>query len=299
METYCLIGSGKAMAKWSVLTSSKDFLVWRDLKGRDTLYEDGIVLGHVSGKNFHEAMASLPEPLVKLEQDYAYRYLLNPYSEQGWLSPEGSFYGCKFYQHDDLAYALLRKSPQALEWSGWVRVHADLFRHPEGDELTKRQKSVLVKLGFEPDGYGQRRGHYEVRSSGPAPRFAVTAPDGIVLPEDLNDLEEALDVGLVSLVERMSEHEPLAALLEMPHELIDDVGPGTWDWMIRWDDIHLGGEESVDDLLRCEGLHLYATSGDTIEVSSWHEPGLHTSGSKELRMIENQIAAWHRYKSAA
>jgi hypothetical protein len=296
METYCLIDAGKSMPRWSILTDFNGFLVWMDLKGRKTLYEDGKVLGHVSGNGYEDAMRSIPDDLVKLEQDYAYRYLLDPYSEQGWLAPDGSFYGCKFYAHDDLAYALIRKPTMALEYSGWVRVHADLFRLPEIGEITKRQESVLIKLGFEPWEYTPRS-HYDIDRSGPPPRYAVTAPDDLVLPGDF--AEEVVDVGLTRLVERMREHDLLAALLDKDHELIDDVGPGSWDWMIQWDGLSIGGEETVDELLRAEGLHLSRTSFDTIELSSWHDPGLHRSSTVEQRMIEHEIGDRARFAPEA
>jgi hypothetical protein len=298
METYCLIDDGKSMARWSILTDFKGFLVWRDFKSRDTLYEDGKVLGHVSGKGFADAMRSIPDDLVKVEQAYAYRYLLDGYSNQGWIAPDGKFYGCKYYQHDDIAYALLRMPPQALEYGGWVRVHDESFRRPEIGEITKRQESVLVKLGFEPWEFTPRS-YYEADRSGPPPRFAVTAPDDLVLPGDFDVDAEAVDVGLTNLVERMREHDLLAALLDKDHELIDDVGPGTWDWMIQWDGLYIGGEETVDELLRAEGLHLSRTSGDTIEMSSWHHPGLHSSSGVEERMIEREIGDHARLAPAA
>ncbi|WP_327211322.1 hypothetical protein [Rhizobium leguminosarum] len=297
METYCLINAG-AMPRWSILTTHRDELVWMNLKGQTTPFADGRVMGHISGNGFENARKSIPEGLAKLEQDYAYRFLLDPYSNQGWIAPDGKFYGCKYWTHDDIAYALLMKSPLALEYGGWVRVHDDSFRRPEIAEITKRQESVLVKLGFEPWEFTPRT-KYEIDRSSPPPRYAVTAPDDLVLPGDFDEEMDAADVGLTHLVERMREHDILAALLDKDHELIDDVGPGTWDWMIQWDGLSIGGEETVDDLLRAEGLHLSRTSFDTIEVSSWPYPGLHSSSSAEERMIEREIGDHARLAPAA
>jgi hypothetical protein len=298
METYCLINAGE-MPRWSILTTDKmGALVWMDLKGRRTPYAEGEVIGHVSGNGFEDAMKSIPADLVKLEQDYAYRYLLDPYSNQGWIAPDGQLFGCSYYAHDDIAYALIRKSPISLEWSGWIRVHDDLFRRPEIGEITKRQEAVLVKLGFEPWEFTPRA-KYVIDRSGPPPRYAVRAPDDLVLPGDFDEEMDAADVGLTNLVERMREHDLLAALLDKDHELIDDVGPGAWDWMIQWDGLSIGGEETVDDLLRAEGLHLSRTSFDTIEVSSWPYPGLHSRSSAEERMIEREIGDHARLAPAA
>lgn len=287
METYCLINAG-GMPRWSILKTDKDgALVWMDFKGRRTPYAEGKVIGHVSGDGFERAMRTIPEHLVKVEQDYAYRFLLDPYSNQGWLSPDGKFYGCKYYEHDDLAYALIRVPTMGLEYNGWVRVHDEIFRRPVIGEITKRQEAVLVKLGFEPWEDRKRR-RFELDRSAPPPRYAVKPPADLVLPEDLDDEDDHLDVGLDRLVERFREYELLAELLGVEHELVPDVGPGTWEWMIHWGDLDIGSEETADDLLRSEGLHLRKTSFDTIEISSWPFPEL-SCGPVERSMIERQL----------
>lgn len=273
MDTYCLIDAGH-MPRWSILTTHERTgeLVWMDQKGRRTPYEEGRVIGHCSGRNFEQAMQTIPEDLVRLEQAYAYRYLIDPWSNQGWIDRSGLFFGCAFYAHDDVAYSLIRRPTMALEWEGWVRVHADFFRRPESAELTKRQEATLVKLGFErkADGFGfERARKFEIDRSGPPPRYAATMPADLMLLLPEETVEEMFEIGLDDLVAQLREDHLLSSLFDVAHEQFPENGPGTWDWRIEWDGLHIGSEEPVEELLGSRGFHFARTSYDTIEISSW------------------------------
>jgi hypothetical protein len=292
METFCLIDAGRFMASWCILTTRDGKLVWQDFKRRVVPFESGKVLAHLTADNFNHAYKIMSPEAAEIEKMYAYRYLLDPWAREGWLSPDGKFYGCGFYGHDDIAHALLRKSVPMLEHEGWVRVHSDSFLtgRDYGREVTRRQMSALEKLGFidfQPPG---KRGYYEPDRSAPPPRCAVKPPDGFVHPHDLEDLKAILekpfdDKGwLTRLVGRMKEFPVLAALFEIEHELIPDFGPGTWEWGIQWDQICIGSEEDAASLFNAEGLCFVKTSFDTIEITSWHTPGLFAD-VREKRML--------------
>jgi hypothetical protein len=231
---------------------------------------------------------------VEIEKMYAWRYLLDPWAYEGWLSPDGKFYGCGFYGHDDLAYALLRKSVAVLESEGWVRVHSNSFMigRDWGREITRRQMSALEKLGFvELEAPGRRSARYIPDRSAPPPRCAVQPPKGFVHPHDLEIVPEppvAEDHWLKRFVVKMKEYPVLAEVLSIEHELIPDFGPGYWDWGIQWYDFYLGSEETPDELLKAEGLRLCMTSGDTMEIISWPKPGLSAEG-RERRMLANVL----------
>jgi hypothetical protein len=293
METFCLIDAGKHMAAWCVLTTNREgALVWMDFKSRMVPFDQGKVLAHVSGESFHRAYENMPPEAVEIEQMYAYRYLLDPWAYEGWLAPDGKFYGCGFYAHDDLGYSLLRKSPGMLESEGWVRVHASSFMtgRDYGREITKRQMSSLEKMGFvEFEAPGRRSAHYIPDRSAPPARCAVQPPKGFVHPHDLEIVPER-EVGVADwlkrFVVRMKEFPVLAEMLEIEHELIPDFGPGTWEWGIQWFDFYIGSQEPADELLNAEGLRLMKTSGDTMEIISWPKPGLSAEGA------EKKMLAW-------
>jgi len=293
MPTFCLIYNGAEMPRWCELSSTRDgSLSWVDLKGRHIPYEKGRVIGHAYGQTISEALETLPDEIVKIEQDAAYRFLLDPWSDQGWISPEGKFYGCKFFNHDDIAYALIRKSPGSLEYENWVRVHSDTFRFEDLFDrgLTKRQERTLEKLGFIDLYHRSRIPRFEVDRNQPAPRYAVKPPAYIAERPPIEPREPDPGVALEKLIDLMKSLEPLSELFDHSYEVITDVGPGTWNWMIRWDKLDIGSEEDASDLLNAEGLYLRKTSFDTIEIMSWHEKALKL-GQPEENLIKIQTAS--------
>lgn len=299
METFCLVDSGKGMPRWSVMRESREgVLVWVDFKGRTVAFEDGRVVAHTSGANFHAAMDEMPEEKASVEKAFAYRHLLDPWSAQGWLSPDGKLWGCAFFAHDDIAYALIRKHPARLEHEGWIRVHESSFSvgRDYGRNMTTRQRATLEKLGFvETEAPGWKDPRFPgIDRTAPPPRYAVRPPEDLVLPEPATvasarkEPRPTPDAALKRLVSRLSGYPLLQSLLDVEHELVPDVGPGTWDWMIRWDGLDIGSEEDPVELLRSEGFHIRRTSFDTLEISSWHTPGVHAD-TVEMRMIESLV----------
>lgn len=292
MNTYCLVDTGKQMPRWCELINDRaGELVWVDFKGRTVPFEGAKVIGSVTGQNIHATVNDVPERIVKMEQDFAYRYLLDPWSNQGWLAPDGKFWGCRFFVHDDIAVALMRRSPAGLENDGWIRVHEDSFQHGDmARGMTKNQERTLEKLGFtETQAPGTRQRNFSVDRDLPAPRYAVKVPEHVLeqiaLIEAAPSHDEIVPVDhLESLIQRMRTHEVLANLLDQEHEVIPEVGPGTWDWMIKWDELFIGSEERPEELLSAEGLRLYQTSFDTIEIVSWHVPGLFYEAIEDTMM---------------
>lgn len=282
MNTYCLVDTGKQMPRWCELVNNREGnLVWVDFKGRSVPFDDSKVVASVTGSNIHATINEVPERVVTLEQDFAYRYLLDPWSTQGWLAPDGKFWGCRFFAHDDIATALLRRSAAGLEHDGWIRVHEDSFQRADSfRDMTRNQSRTLEKLGFiETEAPGRRERNFSVDRTLPAPRYAIKVPDHVIeqiarLEAAASQVEAVPENHLESLISRLQEHPILAELLEHEHEVIPEVGPGTWDWMIKWDEVHIGSEEYPEDLLKAVGLRLHKTSFDTIELMSWHVPGL-------------------------
>lgn len=297
MDTFCLIDAGKHMASWCILTTSQEGeLVWMDFKFRSVPFEGAKVLAHVKAKSINEVYEVAPPAAVEIEKTYAYRYLLDPWAREGWLSPDGKFYGCGFYGHDDIAQALLRKRVPDLEHEGWVRVHSDSFMtgRDYGREVTRRQMSSLEKLGFvELQAPGKRSARFLIDRDAPPPRCAVQPPKGFVHPHDLEVKKPVVvtrEEWLSRFVGRMKEFPVLGALFHAHHDLIPDFGPGTWDWGIQWWDMYIGSEETAEELLKAEGLRLVRTSGDTMEIVSWPKPGLCAEES-EKRLLGYTLRA--------
>jgi len=282
MPRYYLVDDGIHMPRWCQLAAGPDGSFWIDFKARRIPYDDGQPLAHVEGEDMMTTVDGVPDEIAELERSYAFERLLDPWSDQGWIAPDGKFWGCSFYVHDDIAYALLRKHPAALEHQGWVRVHADSFRTDETfRRITKRQEATLLALGF-PDavpGSGGVRRFAEPDRNAPPPRYAVRRPAGMNRIQAAPPAVARPNDALTRLAERLCECPELATLFGLPFEAIPEVGPGTWDWMLRWDEVDLGGEEPAAWLLEAEGLHLRATSFNTVEVAPWPEPGIHVEAS--------------------
>lgn len=279
MAIYFLIDDGRNMVRWCEIAhdaSGNGF--WIDFKGRKIAWDDGQPLAHVEGEDIRCTLEDVPEPVAELEKKLAWERLVDPWSSQGWISPDGRFYGCRFYAHDDLAYSLLRRTPYALEQDGWVRVHSDTFR-AEDDirRVTSRQQRTLLALGFlspEP-GSGIGRQPYDPDRDAAPPRFAVRPPRG--LAPQVSESSQALSGPemLDRLVARLSAAPAFAQIFQGDYERVPNAGPGTWVWMLRFEGMDIGGEEHLAELLRSPGLHLRATSFDTVEVTAWPFEEIH------------------------
>lgn len=277
MPTFFLVNDGNSMPRWCELATNGDDTFWVDTVGRCLTREAWTPLFHIEGTTLDDAISRVPPEMAKIERDFAMRFLLDPWSDQGWISPDGRFYGCAFFTHDDIAYALIRKSPAAMEYAGWVRVHADSFRTGDvSPKLTRKQEDTILALGFE-DVYpgASRKPGFSIDKTQPAPRFAVKPPPEIVPLAAMPKPEEIpIEVDLFALTGRLGLHRDFGSLLATPRETIPDVGGGTWLWMLRYDDFDIGGEATPKSTLSEAGIHLRATSFDTIEVSPWPFSGI-------------------------
>lgn len=78
------------------------------------------------------AVAEYPnkEEFIDANRKDVYSYLINPKSDCGWLAPDGTFYGCDYASHSDVACLYFNKDDVALEKEGWVKI----FRSFESGE---------------------------------------------------------------------------------------------------------------------------------------------------------------------
>lgn len=73
-----------------------------------------------------------------------------PELDCGWLSPQGSWYGCDSRDHDIVAYLILNKEVGDLEKRGWCRVYGfgDELQFTCRKRLTAEQRNWLSMKGF-------------------------------------------------------------------------------------------------------------------------------------------------------
>lgn len=281
-QTFFLIDDGRSMLRWCTAGADKEGEpVWIDLKGRSIPRKSAKPLAHVTGATSHVTIVGVPPAIADLERRSAMKHLLDPWSDQGWVSPDGRFYGCKFFQHDDLAHALLRKSVRDLEVEGWVRVHSDLFLRDAGsrrEQMSRRQQDTLEALGFDLDNPGPfSRRFVEPDRSGPPPRYAYRGTLGAVqtgAAEVAPPAAEPAKATVADVVARLREHDQVAPLFDRSARHLTDFG-GRWTWMLDFEDVFLGAEAEPAELCRADGLKLVATAWDQIEVLEWPEPGIH------------------------
>lgn len=73
---------------------------------------------------------------------------------EGWLSPEGEFWGCQWQEHDTLAFYVLKKQVRDLEREGWGRVIeysggilcSVMGKENYDGDLTEAQAKFLLEL---------------------------------------------------------------------------------------------------------------------------------------------------------
>lgn len=87
--------------------------------------------------------------------------LLTPTSRIGWLAPDGTFYGCQYWQHNLIAERVIRKTEIEMENEGWVKMYKSQLlpfdppdyyicrnsEHPD-NLLTEAQVKVLDEKGY-------------------------------------------------------------------------------------------------------------------------------------------------------
>ncbi len=286
------------MPRWCVLAHTEEGVFWIDMKARRTPFDAGKPLAHIDAHNITEAMTLVPEAVVDLEREFAFRFLLKPFSDQGWISPAGRFWGCDYYAHDDIAHALIRKTAPQLEYEGWVRVHSDSFRMLDSIRgVTRAQERTLIALGFEdPEPGAQRARGFQVDSSGSMPFYAVKPPEHLLLlPPAVAKKSSAPRerVSLKGVIDRLRSDDDITALIDLGYEEHRDLGKGTWRWLIQLGDIAFGSGEKASNLLRAPGLALRATSFDTIEIDGWPREEV-SIDSRARSMIAKELSTGQR-----
>ena len=287
---FFLVDDGASMPRWCQMDETATN--WIDAKGRRIPREDGRPLAHVEGESI-EATLSLEGPVADLERNAAARFLLDPWSNQGWISPTGRFYGCAFYAHDDIAHAYLRKSVPALERAGFVRVHADSYRTDPfaRREITSRQRDVLEALGFPGEGSFERRAAYEPDRNAPPPPFAVKPPSGMETRKATGTEPPRLDAAAARpLLDRISLHPAFESFVASRPELVVDLGGGNWKWLLHGD-VDVGSEDHPATLLAAPGVHAFVPGFGQVELVPWHEEGVHVSPEVEATLTGTSVPA--------
>jgi len=78
------------------------------------------------------------DDFIDLKRKEIYSYLLKSDSDLGWLAPDGTFYGCDYASHSDVAVFYFNKDDLELEKAGWIKV----FRSVESGEPIYSQSRV-------------------------------------------------------------------------------------------------------------------------------------------------------------
>lgn len=296
MPQFFLVDDGRSMPRWCELGVEDAGSYWIDFKARRRPYEEARPVAVVECADHRSLLAAMPEEVAKLERDAAARFLLDPWSGQGWISPTGRFYGCRFYAHDDLAYAFLRKSVGELEGKGWVRVHADSYRTSEyfGREITAAQAATLLALGFpEPGSFAMRDSWVEPDRAGPPPRYAY-APAMSAVPDPAPVRVRSKGTGiseatLREFADRLAADDFFRDLMREEPRLITHMGRGRWRWMLEFEAVHIGSCEAPEVLAAAPGIYVSAPAGDQLELEEWPFPGV--EACSEARRIMAASAA--------
>lgn len=88
-------------------------------------------------------------------KDLDWSILIKKDSPYGWISRDGTFYGCGYGDHKDLAELYLHKSEKELELLGYIKIYRGYDRKPSMyfnylncGFITENQKNTLSNLGF-------------------------------------------------------------------------------------------------------------------------------------------------------
>jgi len=71
------------------------------------------------------------------ELDWSGTELIKEDSDAGWVSPDGTFYGCSSEDHDAYAQYVLKSTVESLQVNGWVRVYGEPGSSAWGSDWTK------------------------------------------------------------------------------------------------------------------------------------------------------------------
>lgn len=119
-------------------------------------YENGICYNRYGGRHSYYKQDGDIFAEANDWEDLDWSFLIDNASDLGWISPDGTFYGCDYRRHADVAKLFFKKDERQLEEEGWVKVFMDSWRHEKewfSDKamITDAQKITLEKLGYEVD----------------------------------------------------------------------------------------------------------------------------------------------------
>lgn len=125
----------------------------------------------VWGNDIYQEIKANPEKFLIVEaKDYNYLQMTSEYKEKwnefvlsaikpnsklGWISPDGTFIGCDYYDHAFVAKYYLHSSEEELESEGWCKIYAlgereaELGRicwYSKNRRLTTAQEEVLQRV---------------------------------------------------------------------------------------------------------------------------------------------------------
>lgn len=128
---------------------------------------------HVWGQDIYEEIKANPERFLIVEaKDYTHLQMTKEYKEKwnefvlaaikpesklGWISPDGTFIGCRYYDHGFVAEKYLHSSEDQLEKEGWCKLYALGERDAElgniswftkTHKITAAQNETFIKLGM-------------------------------------------------------------------------------------------------------------------------------------------------------
>lgn len=103
-------------AYWAKKILTKYGEGWENLRGGWCLRDEGDeILKVVAGMS--------EEEFTDKHRREVFDYLINPDSEYGWLAPDGTFYGCSYASHEDVAVFYFGEPDELdLEKKGWVKI---------------------------------------------------------------------------------------------------------------------------------------------------------------------------------
>lgn len=122
------------------------------------------------GEDIYNEIKANPEKFLIVEaEDYAHlqqtkeykekwdEYIMSaikPDSRLGWISPDGTFIGCDYYDHSFIAEEYLHSAEKTLEKEGWVKLYSlgpgyqSVEWYTKTHRITAAQNEIFIKLGM-------------------------------------------------------------------------------------------------------------------------------------------------------
>lgn len=104
--------------------------------------------GYISSDNYKK--------IEEIELDFFFNFNVpkkaTPFESAGWISPEGDFYPCKYFEHDSFGKhlaVLLYKSfdgVQELEKHKWIRVLDSGLTDIDYNDVTQKQLNIMYDI---------------------------------------------------------------------------------------------------------------------------------------------------------